>query len=444
MRHRPTLILTSLLLLASACSRDFDADDMPVSAPEPEQEQGYVVPVEQALQSLDNELAMICGGDETRAAQPRRRVKAVRNVAYADVAPATRSDEMPDDVADLFYIVEFADGEGSAVLGADKRVEPVVAILDQTVLTPEDFAAADIQSDDITSYMTALMINSSITFPGGDDTAGYDKPLPIDKFWGPGHDTIVNYKQTPLLRTKWNQSVSPYNDLCYNNGEQCPAGCGPIAVAQLLMSNQYPSNITINGQPFNWNLLRQCYYGCIPSYSARLEAARFVYHVGQYMHVTYNTQGSSIFDSNVPPLFNHVGYQSVSLQSFSLIKARNMICNLQHVFYISGIQEGASSGHAWVIDGWNEYTVRTLYCYYYTHDGKTEILDRKVLSSETYTKMHCNFGWGGKCDGYYTYNLFDTTKRLNSEDIDTSVGDYAGRNSSTYNDYFRMITYSLP
>jgi len=400
------------------------------------------------LQSLDNELAMICGGDETRAAQPRRRVKAVRNVAYADVAPATRSDEMPDDVADLFYIVEFADGEGSAVLGADKRVEPVVAILDQTVLTPEDFATADIESDDITSYMAALMINSSITFPGGDDTAGYDKPLPIDKFWGPGRDTVF-HKQAPLLRTKWNQSVSPYNDLCYNNGEQCPAGCGPIAVAQLLMSNQYPSNITINGQPFSWNLLSQCYYGRIPSYSARLEAARFVYHVGQYMHVTYDTQGSSTSSINIPPLLNYLGYQSISLQSFSLSAARNMVYNNQLAFYMRGQNAVSNWGHALVIDGWNEYTVRTWNCYYDTHGGTDmEILDRVLLSSETYTKMHCNFGWGGLCDGYYAYNVFDTTKRLFGGNIDTSVGDRGGiagtdETKYLYNANFQMITYQL-
>ncbi|MDE7129200.1 MAG: hypothetical protein K2O07_02605, partial [Alistipes sp.] len=141
--------------MATACSQDFDADQIATTVNVDDAEPGYAVPVEQALRYLDNEMDMIYG-DQTRAAMPRRTVKAVRNVEYRQVAQMTRAAEMPDDVADLFYIVEFADGEGSAVLGADARVEPVLAILDQTVLTPEDFEKADIESDDITSYMTAM------------------------------------------------------------------------------------------------------------------------------------------------------------------------------------------------------------------------------------------------------------------------------------------------
>lgn len=58
--------------------------------------------------------------------------------------------------------------------------------------------------------------------------------------------------------------------------------------------------------------------------------------------------------------------------------------------------------------------------------------------------MHCNFGWDGKCDGYYWYDLFDTTKRLDSDKIDTGAGDYAGSNGSAdykfaYN--FKMVVY---
>ena len=161
MKQKSSIILVSLLILTSACSRDFDENGRQPVAPEPEPEQGYVVSVEQALVNLESELSMICDNETTRATAPRRYIRAVRSVAYDDVAPATRSEEMPDDVADLLYIVEFADGDGSAVLGADSRVEPVLAILDETVLTPEDFARADIASDDITSYMAALMVNSA-------------------------------------------------------------------------------------------------------------------------------------------------------------------------------------------------------------------------------------------------------------------------------------------
>lgn len=41
-------------------------------------------------------------------------------------------------------------------------------------------------------------------------------------------------------------------------------------------------------------------------------------------------------------------------------------------------------------------------------------------------KVHANFGWYGQCDGYYAYSIFDVSDPLDSEDIDTSVGDFIG------------------
>lgn len=433
MKHQSTLILTAVVVLMASCSRDFEAVDTPAPVAEETADEGYVVSVEQALTSLDNELAMIYGDDETRAAQPRRRVKAIHNVAYDRVAPVTRSADAPDDMADLFYIVEFADGQGSAVLGADKRVEPVVAILDETVLTPEDFASADIESDDITSYMAALMINSVndgiTTF---DYTLDPGTRLPVELNPVRERDTVDVYTQAALLNTKWHQG-SPYNDMCevktnkYGVSAHIPAGCGPIAIAQILKSNRYPQTITINGDSFNWTLLDGCNYGVTPSYYAKIEVARFVYKIGVYTNLAYNeqTSQSSISPSAIPPLLRHVGYQSVSLIPLAVVDARNMICNDQHAFFITGYTSD-DSGHGWVIDGWNEYTVRLWEVTYdYRVIGDPVEISRELKSSTVSRKVHCNFGWGGDCDGYYTYNVFNT-----------NYGNYSIDNN--------MITYSLP
>ena len=53
-------------------------------------------------------------------------------------------------------------------------------------------------------------------------------------------------------------------------------------------------------------------------------------------------------------------------------------------------------------------------------------------------------GWGGPCDGYYSYNLFDTTRHLDPEDIDTSVGDTEGSHTVDYDTGFTIISYTLP
>jgi hypothetical protein len=57
-------------------------------------------------------------------------------------------------------------------------------------------------------------------------------------------------------------------------------------------------------------------------------------------------------------------------------------------------------GHAWVIDG-SLQRKRTLR-FEFAEDGD-------VSTREEYTPvmLHCNWGWGGKCDGYYTSGVFN-------------------------------------
>lgn len=454
MKHRLTIFL-ALFALLSSCTKEYvPADCAAPVAEQTAEEEGYAVSVEQALASLDNELAMIYGDDETRAIEPRRRIKAVYSVASDRVAAVTRSMELPDDIGDLFYIAEFADGHGSAVLGADKRVEPVVAILDETVLTPEDFATADIASDDITSYMTALMINSAID--SGlriKDSNDWSKPLPIDKFWGPGRDTVF-YKQAPLLKTKWHQ-WSPYNNLYPTYlSDRYPAGCGVIAVAQILAHNKYPNALTIRGINVDWNVLdrfRRGYFS--QSDSDKEHIAAVIYNIGKLMKmknqvILSNGSKNAVTKTNISgavSALQQCGYKSVSSLGYSTVTARNMVYLNQLPIFIRGQEYNKdNSGHAWVIDGWNEYIVRYWNCYYDTHGGTDmTIIERELLDTRAYTKIHCNFGWGGQCDGYYSENLFDTTKRLNSSDIDTSVGDYGSTAGYIFNHNIQIIKYSL-
>lgn len=59
---------------------------------------------------------------------------------------------------------------------------------------------------------------------------------------------LTDFVIGPLIATEWHQR-SPYNDLCDN----CPAGCGAIAVAQLLNYYKYPSSFQLNNYTFTWN-----------------------------------------------------------------------------------------------------------------------------------------------------------------------------------------------
>lgn len=62
-------------------------------------------------------------------------------------------------------------------------------------------------------------------------------------------------------------------------------------------------------------------------------------------------------------------------------------------------------GHSWIIDGMNVLIV---------HDVTRIYNALNILISETstprssnYNLFHCNFGWEGDCDGYYSYSAFN-------------------------------------
>ena len=156
---RRSSIFALMALVAISCQQDFN--EVANTAIEPnENSNPYAVSVEQALDRLYTELADIYG-EGTRAAN--RSVKSVKTLNAEDIAPATRSGENID-ASELLYIVEFEDNQGSAILGADVRVDEVFAILDEDVISVEDFERAVSGEDDgaIDTYLAGLIADEAI------------------------------------------------------------------------------------------------------------------------------------------------------------------------------------------------------------------------------------------------------------------------------------------
>ncbi len=121
---------------------------------------------------------------------------------------------------------------------------------------------------------------------------------------------------------------------------------------------------------------------------------------------------------------------------------RNMVCSEKKPFYVSGDAPGYDDGgHAWIIDGWNEYTTQ---CWETTYGPNGKINPERLIEETYYCLLHCNYGWGGKCDGYYFDGLFDTTKALGSNRSDAYAGDYSSYNDSDdykFTNNLEMVTY---
>ena len=135
-------IFTAVMLVSCATNHDEVVVSMKQNAT-------TKISKEQALKNLYSELKFIDEG--TRAEGTQREVKSIKPL----VGAVTRSGNALDNA--LLYIVEFGEGQGSAVVAADTRLEPVIAVLDSDVLTAEDFANEDME--DISAYMASMITN---------------------------------------------------------------------------------------------------------------------------------------------------------------------------------------------------------------------------------------------------------------------------------------------
>lgn len=99
------------------------------------------------------------------------------------------------------------------------------------------------------------------------------------------------------------------------------------------------------------------------------------------------------------------------------------------IYALPGID--ITSAHSWNIDGYKIKERTVVKSRYYEGEflSSTELTDSVQM-------VHCDFGWGGKCNGYYVSGVF----KLNDPNIEFDPGsekDY----STNYNSLIRLITY---
>ncbi len=433
--------ISMLFLLGVACSQD----DSLTATVDPVPEGGrnanpYAVTVEEALANLEGVLAQIDG--ETRAGGMRRAVS-VDRVKAADVCDLTRS-EAALDVEDLLYVVSFGEGNGSAVLGADKRVTRVMAVLDETVLTAEDFVKFDTRAtsleelspkEDLQNMLTDMITATAEAEVAsvGEEVIG---PLPMI-----GEEISYSYiKRRPLLDTKWSQS-KPFNNSCPLKSPSTisrhSAGCVPVGVGQILAYYQYPSPNIIDDTLYNWSLINQLNYPSDPnscSEDAKETTANYLRKLGRMMYAEYRNDGTFVYDSHQINFLKTIGFPNARTTAWDNDFAYNMIYSNSEPLGIGVYrlkEDGTSTGHFWVLDGWMD-VIKNVWRLVKEYGA---VLPERTLISSTLDSqlVHCNFGWGGTCDGYYTPNTYDLTIEKTGVYIEPLLGDIPNTMNRIYN-----------
>lgn len=397
------------------------------------QQEEYAIPLEDALSSLEDFMKGTGMLLETKGGLSDY----IEN-CFSVSTPATKGNYNNEDI---LYAVNFKDEGGYALLSADRRIpDDIIAITDTGSVSERDFAEPDFEripseNDDLSESEFDEMVESGvlaieqnpINYECLDyairqlETHRYDDPVkigsPCDPS-GPGgtpggfNETFTwkVVKSVPrLMNTAWTQST-PENDLfnkyCPEVGliwrSIAPAGCVCIAVSQIIAYHEYP-RLTCDGLQIDYPEIKKIY-----NYDNRWNKgtaigremlARFCRNIGAWCNIRYN----SIFNQSwgfawpwdAEDCLKLFGYQNVSLNwyynEYRVLQSLDNGCPV----FMSAITK-SFSGHAWVIDGYIQ---------------RNYVSDKGTVS-ESQTLVHCNWGWHGKCNGYFTSGIFHTDEAV--------------------------------
>lgn len=343
------------------------------------------------------------------------------------------------------YIVNYAENEGFAVLGANTSMPPIIAVTEKGSLNPNSLEVVisnegtnDISTFDDIDWETfdfycpedddyyvmgndqfvSDMIGNVLTGPGG-----FYVPEPHESSDNPVVQTVA-----PLLNINWNQgqweNPDVYNKYCIkNNGKYAYSGCTTTALAMIMAHNEFPKRFKVNGNELIWTDMKQ-------DADAHNLNAQAQEHVSLLFGAIYNnvkhsstSRGTLITPKQIELFMNKCNFSNVKRHCDSDFTESMQRITETHLrngkpVFISAIKNiNVFSGHSWVIDGMN-------------HDRQGNRM------------FHFNFGWGGTCNGYFSLACFNPVQ---AESFDTQPTPYQIEYyDCNYNNHFRLISYDIP
>lgn len=423
-----------------SCSKDLNSFFEIV----PPQEDTYTIRIEDALSSLEN--FMIENGMPMTKGGMNNYIDNFFPISISATKSSTTT-------GNVLYAVNFKEEGGYALLAADSRIkEDILAVTDKGSISEGDFFEPIIvreptDNDDLSESEYYSMVETGVLAAGANqinrECLRYAaNAIGEDEFDDNGNTETYSWKtinEVPrMLSTAWTQSTLShdiFDKYCPEVGliikRKAPAGCVCIAISQIIAYHEFPQNLFFEGTQMDYPQMKQIYYYdgeslCNRGTTTSKEMlAKFCINIGAWCKTKYHSIfGKSwgfAWPSNAKSCLETFGYKNVSWNlKYDESQVLESLDNGCPVF-MSAIA-GFCSGHAWVVDG---YLKRN----YVSSKGK-------VIKSQTL--VHCNWGWSGDCNGYFTSGVFHTQEAKIQDD---------GLGNSTDQNYwcaFNTITYDNP
>ena len=299
-----------------------------------------------AVQRAKNAVKWISDGPQSRS--DLLRVERVEVVGGSALSRAEAADT-------LFYLVNFSDNQGYALVAADERNTDVYMMSDEGSLDLSELDAASPlayfmeQAEEYALYEIATfdripIIDTTEHMVDPSDTISI---LFTEIYNGVEYHVKNNYEPVIYdcsLPTRWHQD-SPYNNYCFTDGgDQAVAGCVAIAMAQIMAYHQHPAT-------YNWEaMLEDAPYVYLWDAVGSDAVATLVSDIGQAVGMVYGTGGSEAAPSSPISAFrNEFGYDAGNLVAYSYYGIISNLIENNPVYSRGNADDGR--GHAWVIDG---------------------------------------------------------------------------------------------
>ena len=377
----------------------------------------YRVSLKDALETADMFLSEL-DGTKTRSHRSPKSIEYYINRVH------TRAGS---DADTLLYIVNYDDNKGFAILGADRRINPIYGFSNEGNLDLADTVnnrGLALCMENIRYSLPPIKPFVPDSMKPGIPDPNPSYPYPTDPDLGDREVTFYHNIEPMLAKnvSEWRQSEE-FNKYCpyVNSYKRGAVGCMPLAAAQIMSYYEWPQKY--DGLSLDWTNIKAhkstpiIINPAFPAtdYTCPDMLAQLLAKIGTTLNADYTINSQNycltyVAPSNLRSKFPLFGYANLAdYQKFSNGKPFEAITN-GPLLVIADNVNSSEAGHGWVIDGYISYKI------YWT-----------AIANDTHTLYysfyHCVWGWGGKSNGYFaidseTLNTVPTSNEFVSKDND--------------------------
>ena len=293
----------------------------------------------------------------------------------------TRSGGLSRDT--LAYILNRGDNEGFVVVASDNRVFPVLAYSETGTFSYEETMRDPVYANFISrldGYLKSAEEKDSVI------------EVPDDYIL-----TCVN--KEPVVDSSWHQ-LSPYNRYVVKEHPNCPVGCVALATAQAMKHSK--DELVYGDRTYDFEVIREVLSENRKSDSPPLtmdydtamdKIAYLLYQIGISTEMEYDSiEGSGTTLAKARLLLDSLNFRVRNQKEIDFVDSIvvNYLLN-DDIICIggTGVTNAGEIRHAWIIDGCS-------FCW----------KELRPQSGVQYIFLHCNWGWGGKSNGYYSSDIY--------------------------------------